>query len=66
MLLDGLTFTGHTGKGAGMINLLENPLALALESMRGRPTLRFMGLRKLKGEEAGEGGWVDFSGGVQL
>lgn len=66
LLLDGLTFTGNgSGSGSGK-SLLENPLALALESMRGRPTLRFMGTRKVSGAEveAGEGGWVDFSGGV--
>lgn len=70
ILLDGLTFTGNTagngsGSGSGM-SLLENPLALALESMRGRPTLRFMGTRKVNVAEggAGAGGWVEFSGGV--
>jgi hypothetical protein len=57
LLLDGLTFTGHAGKST---SLLENPLALALESMRGRPTLRFLGTMQLK--EA----WVDYSGGVCL
>jgi hypothetical protein len=39
LLLDGLTFTGNPGNDT---SLLENPLALALESMRGRPTLRFL------------------------
>jgi hypothetical protein len=45
------------------LSLLENPLALALESMRGRPTLRFLGTMKLGNDE---GGWVDYSGGVCL
>ena len=68
LLLDGLTFTGNaggTGSGSGM-SLFENPLALALESMRGRPTLRFMGMRKLNAPESrtGESGWVDFSGDI--
>lgn len=57
LLLDGLTFTGHAGKST---NLLENPLALALESMRGRPTLRFLGTMILKE------GWIDYSGDVCL
>lgn len=65
LLLDGLTFTGNasgTGSSSSM-SLLENPLALALESMRGRPTLRFMGTREVNAPE-GRAGWVDFSGGV--
>lgn len=45
LLLDGLTFSA---KIDAEHNLLENPLALALESMRGRPTLRFMGVASLK------------------
>lgn len=57
LLLDGLTFTGQAGKST---SLLENPLALALESMRGRPTLRFLGTMNLSE------GWVDYSGGVCL
>lgn len=67
LLLDGLTFTGNasgTGSSSGM-SLLENPLALALESMRGRPTLRFMGTREVNAPE-GRAGWVDFSGGVYM
>ena len=63
LLLDGLTFSGYdTNKGTpGFgLSLLENPLALALESMRGRRTLRFLGIVSLSE------GWVDFSGGVQL
>jgi hypothetical protein len=57
LLLDGLTFIGDAGKSS---SLLQNPLALALESMRGRPTLRFLGTMRL--DEA----WVDYSGGVCL
>ncbi|KAF7980114.1 hypothetical protein HWV62_39529 [Athelia sp. TMB] len=63
LLLGGLTFSGYdTNKGTPGIglSLLENPLALALESMRGRRTLRFLGIVSLSE------GWVDFSGGVQL
>lgn len=45
LLLDGLTFAARINAGN---NLLDNPLALALESMRGRPTLRFMGITNLK------------------
>ncbi|KAJ4471839.1 hypothetical protein C8J55DRAFT_563503 [Lentinula edodes] len=43
--LDGLTFSAKINAEH---NLLENPLALALESMRGRPTLRFLGVTSLK------------------
>ncbi|KZP13032.1 hypothetical protein FIBSPDRAFT_1049732 [Athelia psychrophila] len=63
LLLDGLTFSGYdTNKGTPgfCLSLLENPLALALESMRGRRTLRFLGVVSLSE------GWVDYSGGVQL
>ncbi|KAJ3784527.1 hypothetical protein GGU10DRAFT_314823 [Lentinula aff. detonsa] len=45
LTLDGLTFSARINAGH---NLLENPLALDLESMRGRPTLRFMGVTSLK------------------
>ena len=40
--------------------MLENPLALALESMRGRPQLRFMGTIALKDI------YMDQSGDIQL
>ena len=33
-----------TPSGKSKLDLLENPLALALESMRGRPTLQFLGM----------------------
>ncbi|KAJ3756268.1 hypothetical protein FB446DRAFT_481093 [Lentinula raphanica] len=45
LTLDGLTFSARINAGH---TLFENPLALALESMRGRPTLRFMGVVNLK------------------
>jgi hypothetical protein len=51
--LDGLTFLAATGT-----ELLQNPLALALESMRGRPSLRFLGTTPLEQLS------LDVSGGV--
>jgi hypothetical protein len=62
LILDGLTFVA--AKDAG---LLENPLALALESMRGRPTLRLLGACSL--DELGQGKdglWIDDAGDVRL
>lgn len=69
LFLDGLTFTSAEHR-----SLLENPLALALESMRGRKTLRLLGTRRVVSQGwsaggdggCGDGGWVDFSGGVCL
>ncbi|KAF8633083.1 hypothetical protein AX17_004684 [Amanita inopinata Kibby_2008] len=73
LTLDGITFCARidtpsknrhaprTPGGSSVANdasLLENPLALALESMRGRPTLRFVGTVKLSDV------WIDESGGV--
>ncbi|EGO00806.1 hypothetical protein SERLA73DRAFT_167044 [Serpula lacrymans var. lacrymans S7.3] len=64
LLLDGLTFFARLGdnatnpNGISTMELLDNPLALALESMRGRPTLRFKGTTKLKDF------WLDTSGDV--
>lgn len=50
LLLDGLTFTTNTvdifAGNSPSTSLLENPLALGLESMRGRP-LHFKGTEKL-------------------
>ncbi|KJA20434.1 hypothetical protein HYPSUDRAFT_43131 [Hypholoma sublateritium FD-334 SS-4] len=46
--------------GTGASHLLENPLALALESMRGRPTLRLLGPVKM-GEV-----YLDESGRVEV
>ncbi|KAF9012632.1 hypothetical protein BDQ17DRAFT_1387292 [Cyathus striatus] len=40
LLLDGLTFAARLDSPSKHNSLLENPLALALESMRGRPSLR--------------------------
>lgn len=46
MSLDGLTFSARL-ESPMKHHLLENPLALALESMRGRQSLRFVGTVKL-------------------
>ncbi|KAG2350972.1 hypothetical protein BDR05DRAFT_955118 [Suillus weaverae] len=45
ILLDGLTFSTNL---LAKKDLLHNPLALALESMRGRPSLRLKGTESLK------------------
>ncbi|KAG0705279.1 hypothetical protein DFH29DRAFT_996861 [Suillus ampliporus] len=45
LLLDGLTFSANLLANK---DLLHNPLALALESMRGRPSLRLKGTESLK------------------
>lgn len=70
LLLDGLTFTAYlesstlAGNSASKskldMNLLQNPLALALESMRGRPSLRLVGTIKLKDV------YLDETGGVEM
>jgi len=62
LVLDGLTFAARLDSPTkqSMFHLLENPLALALESMRGRPTLRFMGTISLKDI------YMDESGGVEM
>ncbi|KAG6865115.1 hypothetical protein C0991_005015 [Blastosporella zonata] len=62
LLLDGLTFTARLDSPSKNNNLLENPLALALESMRGRPSLRFMGVVKLHDDNL----WLDESGGIEM
>ena len=69
ILLDGLTFalridasSSVNAAAAASDMLLQNPLALALESMRGRPSLRFMGTVDM--ENPGKGLWVDDSGSV--
>ncbi|KAH7906631.1 hypothetical protein BJ138DRAFT_1129774 [Hygrophoropsis aurantiaca] len=54
LLLDGLTFTAKLDS----TDLLHNQLALALESMRGRPSLRFKGTANVKDV------WLDTSGEV--
>ncbi|KAJ7496634.1 hypothetical protein FB451DRAFT_1456025 [Mycena latifolia] len=60
LLLDGLTFAARLDHPSSGQNLLQNPLALALESMRGRPSLRWMGLTKLGGI------YMDETGGITM
>jgi len=62
LLLDGLTFAARLDSPSkqSTFHLLENPLALALESMRGRPTLRHFGTVNLKDV------YLDESGGVEM
>ena len=62
LLLDGLTFAVRLDSPSkhNAFNLLQNPLALALESMRGRPSLRFLGTAFLRDV------WMDESGGVEM
>ncbi|GBE80860.1 hypothetical protein SCP_0305800 [Sparassis crispa] len=57
LLLDGLSFTATIADGADLFN---NPLALALESMRGRPSLHFLGTTTLKNV------YLDFVGNVSV
>ncbi|KAG1868264.1 hypothetical protein DFJ58DRAFT_767172 [Suillus subalutaceus] len=45
ILLDGLNFSANLLANK---DLFHNPLALALESMRGRPSLRLKGTESLK------------------
>ncbi|KAG6899394.1 hypothetical protein C0993_010613 [Termitomyces sp. T159_Od127] len=63
LLLDGLTFVARLDSPSKNNHLLENPLALALESMRGRPSLRFMGVVKLHDHE---NFWLDESGDIEM
>ena len=62
LLLDGLTFAARLDSPSkqSTFHLLENPLALALESMRGRPTLRHLGTVNLNDV------YLDESGGVEM
>ncbi|KAG6910411.1 hypothetical protein DXG01_010766 [Tephrocybe rancida] len=62
LLLDGLTFAARLDSPSKNNHLLENPLALALESMRGRPSLRFIGVVKLHDDNL----WLDESGGIEM
>lgn len=62
LLLDGLTFTARLDSPSKNNQLLQNPLALALESMRGRPSLRFTGVVKLHEGDM----WWDESGGIEM
>lgn len=59
LLLDGLTFSAHL-ESPKKHQLLDNPLALALESMRGRQSLQFLGTVNLSDV------WFDESGNVEL
>ena len=62
LLLDGLTFIINlpADDPQASFKLLETPLPLALESMRGRPSLRFIGVEKMNDL------YCDFSGGVTV
>lgn len=62
LLLDGLTFAVRLNSPSkhSAFDLLQNPLALALESMRGRPSLRFLGTVFLRDV------WMDESGAVEM
>lgn len=67
LMLDGLTFMAHldasdrsASKSKLESNLLQNPLALALQSMRGRPSLKLLGTLKLKDVH------LDDTGGVEM
>ncbi len=61
LLLDGLSFIAETRVGySPSVNLLSNPLALALESMRGRPSLHLLGTEKL------EDVWLDTKNTVNV
>ncbi|KAJ7647860.1 hypothetical protein FB45DRAFT_1052271 [Roridomyces roridus] len=60
LLLDGLTFSARLDTTSPGHKLLDNPLALALESMRGRPSLRWIGLTKLSDI------YTDETGGITM
>ncbi|KAF8234389.1 hypothetical protein L208DRAFT_1422702 [Tricholoma matsutake] len=62
ILLDGLTFAACLDSPSKHTQLIQNPLALALESMRGRPSLRLMGIVKLDDDNL----WLDESGGIEM
>lgn len=62
ILLDGLTFAARLDSPSKHTQLLQNPLALALESMRGRPNLRFIGVVQLDDDNL----WLDQSGGIEM
>lgn len=61
MLLDGLAFVAkpESPTKQASTSLLDNSLALALESMRGRPSLRFLGTTKLSDIYLDESGCVE-------
>ena len=58
LLLDGLSFCATLADADAPAALLHNPLALALESMRGRPSLRLVGTALLADV------WLDAEGAV--
>ncbi|KAJ7185566.1 hypothetical protein C8R46DRAFT_1342808 [Mycena filopes] len=60
LLLDGLTFVARLEHPPSGHNLLKNPLTLALESMRKRPSLRWMGPTKL------DSIYLDEAGGISM
>ena len=62
ILLDGLTFMINlpSDDPQASMRLLESPLPLALESMRGRVSLSFIGVQEIQNLNC------DFSGGVTL
>lgn len=63
MLLDGLSFVAETRsaiQNSPAANLLSNPLALALESMRGRPSLHLLGTERL------EDLWLDAKSNISV
>ena len=61
LLLDGLAFTVRLESPSKHVtsSLLDNPLALALESMRRRPSLRFLGVVKLADVYMDDSGCVE-------
>jgi hypothetical protein len=63
LVLDGLTFVAGPSDGPRTPGLLESPLALALESMRGRPSVRLRGEARLDGLSDA---WLDEAGDVSL
>lgn len=67
LLLDGLTFTIDlpTDDQQASLKLLETPIPLALESMRGRPSLSFVGIERLDAFHE-QKLRCDFDGGVNL
>lgn len=62
--MDGLTFVASAAALGGVhAELLQNPLALALESMRGRPSIHLVGMVKL---DELKDVWLDEAGDVSL
>ena len=67
LLLDGLTFTIDlpTDDQQASLKLLETPLPLALEILRGRPSLSFVGVERLDAFRAQKLG-CEYDDGVNL